>query len=155
MGLSPWWGVRTLLVIPALAAVLMAAGCGGTSTATVSGKVSYNGSPLKAGNVTFFPKEQPPVSTRIGEDGSYSLLKVPIGEVTICVETKSVNPSRLSKIPKMNVPKDKVSPNPGTDLEKLAKLFTPIPDKYADPATSGRTYTVTSGAQTHDIDLPK
>jgi hypothetical protein len=43
----------------------------------------------------------------------------------------------------------KMGPPPTLDLTKAVR----IPDKYAKPETSGLTYTVTRGDQTHDIPL--
>jgi len=46
--------------------------------------------------------------------------------------------------------------SPGADEPKEQPIkgkYVPIPAQYADPGTSGLTFTVKSGSQTHDIEL--
>jgi hypothetical protein len=145
--------VNGCLVLLALALPLSLAGCGGSALATVSGKVTYQGAALKGGKVIFVRSDGKPGATAyIGEDGVYTIDKVPAGKVTVCVETASLNPARFSRIPKnMNLPAN--APNRPPDTEKMAKRFVPIPAKYADPKTSNLTYNVESGQQKNDIDL--
>ena len=153
MRLSLREGVNCCLATLALATCAGLSGCGGASTGTVSGKVLYNGTPLKGGNVTFVPEAQGEHSiiSAIGEDGSYSVEKVPVGAVKITVETKSLKP-------KTNVPA--YAPPPGSpggyqppDPNAMAKRYVAIPDSYSDPEKSGLTCTVKGGSQPYDITL--
>src|SRR5262249_10300637 len=98
---------------------------------------------------------KPSLSTTINEDGTYSLPKVPAGPVKICVDTKSVNPNvargkTYSPPPGMKAPEGF---NTGESAEKLAKRFTALPAKYADPNSTTLTYTVTRGSQEFDIKM--
>lgn len=144
------WNNWRLVVV--LAMPFSLAGCG-ESTATVSGKVSFQGNTLKGGSVIFVPQDgKPGASASIGEDGMYTMAKAPLGKVTVCVETRSLDPSRFSQIPKdFKIPGK--NPNAPPDVDKMAKRFTSIPEKYADPKTSNLTYTVEAGQQKNDIDL--
>jgi hypothetical protein len=97
------------------------------------------------------------VPAPIGPDGSYSIPKIPAGPVTIAVETRS---ARAAKIPRgMMPPKGAEVPPEAQESGvyggqgRSGGKYTAIPDQYADPDTSNLTYTVTGGAQTHDIEL--
>jgi len=117
-------------------------------TGTVSGKVTYKGKPLPGGNVTFAGKDGKSLAAAIHEDGTYSLEKVPPGEYKVAVETESLRKAA----PGGGVPPkggDKIAPPPAADAPK----YVAIPVKYANPETSGLTYTVKTGKQTFDIDL--
>src|SRR5437870_10875103 len=68
-------------------AVVMIAGCGSKS-GSVSGKVTYQGKALTSGLVIFVDKDgkvsQP---AGIEVDGSYVADQVPVGPLSVCVET--------------------------------------------------------------------
>src|SRR5258707_15505439 len=66
---------------------LLATGCG-EGIGNVTGTVTYKGKPLPAGTVVFTTKEgaQGFVSD-IGNDGTYSVSRIPAGDVTITVKT--------------------------------------------------------------------
>jgi hypothetical protein len=130
--------------------------CGCRSSATVSGKVSYNGVPLKGGNVTFVNSAgKPSVSTAIKEDGSYTLAKVPVGTVKIAVETASLNRPRKVQGPSYRPPPGQTAPGgfAASNAVDVTRLFVAIPAHYADPEKSGLTCTVKGGKQDHPIDL--
>ena len=130
-----------VLVLLALAAV----GCGGRGD--VSGRVLYKGAPLPAGRVTFVCEggTKPALTSEI-RDGAYTIPGAPVGAVKIGVATFRVNKTRVP-----NMPKEASSP-PGGE-EQSPGAYVAIPPRYADPGTSGLTYTVQRGSQTHDIDL--
>ena len=68
---------------------LLAAGCG--SKGTVTGTVTHNGTPLKGGTIQFIPEDGSQVAgAEIGEDGRYTIEKVPAGKVKVVVETYSL-----------------------------------------------------------------
>jgi len=69
----------------AFVVVLLAVGCG-SRTGDVSGKVLYKGKPLSGGSVTFFHSKGAS-SSRIDNDGSYTVFKVPVGEAKITVQS--------------------------------------------------------------------
>lgn len=136
------------LIVPVLIGLLGVAGCG-PGVATVTGKVSYKGTPLKGGNITFVSTEgKPTISDKISESGTYTLRDVPTGTVTICVETESLKTA--ARAPVYSAPPGMTNPN--APPPNQANRYVPIPTKYADTATSGLSYKVV-GSQTHDIEL--
>jgi hypothetical protein len=144
-GLGRWEALLVLLV------PLGTSGCGGSGT--VSGKVLYNGKPLKGGNVTFVGKRT--VSSSIKDDGTYNCANVPAGEVTICVETDSLKPAGPQNKMHYKPPPGQQAPG-GFDLgdtADAAKRYVAIPPKYKEPDTSPLKYTVRTGAQEKDISL--
>jgi hypothetical protein len=130
-------------------------GCG-NQTGTVSGKVYYKGEALKGGNVTFVNAENK-VSrlATIQEDGSYKVEKLPAGEATITVETRSLKPVARGNLPSYSPPPGKEPPGgyKPPDFAANAKRYMPIPDRYAKPETSNLKYTVKGGSQDHEIKL--
>ena len=131
-------------------------GCGG-GTGNVSGTVTYQGKVVKGGNVTFVSTEGKPgaSSAQISEDGTYTMPKVPTGNVKICVDTETFNPASRSKVPKYAPPAGQTAPDGfGTgDSEGMAKRYTQIPGTFAKPETTGLTYEIVGGEQTHNIDI--
>ena len=122
------------LVFPAL----IACGCGGTgsTTNTLTGKVTINGKPAVAGAMVKLVSADNKVATGgVGSDGTYSVADAPEGPVKIGV---------------IGVPTGTVKVDmPGMS----AATGEPIPARYADPNSSGLTYTVKKGYQTYDIAL--
>ena len=120
---------------------LFSTGCGGASTGTVSGKISYQGQLLNYGQVTFRAPTNDVMSGQIQQDGSYTVENIPVGPAQIAV----------------NVPKPPSPPPPGVSSASTEPEFTGtpvvIPKSFATLETSGLTYEVTSGSQTHDIEL--
>jgi hypothetical protein len=134
---------------------LMLAGCSG-GKGTVSGKVSYNGTMLKGGNIVFLSTVgKPSISCTINEDGSYTAEGVTAGPVKILVETASL------KSPPPNAAAKKYEPPPGqklpegyqTGMTDNSKRYVEIPEKYNDPDKTDQLYTVTSGKQEKNIEL--
>jgi hypothetical protein len=132
---------------------LWAAGCG-ASASSVSGKVTYKGQLVKGGTVTFFGADNWTSSCRIGEDGTYTILKVPPGQVKITVETQTAKPNPMaSRMPKP--PKDTPMPEGSMyTTQGQADRDVPIPEQYADKERSGLTYEEKKGdKQVHNIEL--
>jgi hypothetical protein len=153
MRLSRWDKLRWAWVVLAFVASVALAGCG-PSTGNVSGKVLYKGAPLKGGNVSFTTADSKiPQTSPIAEDGSYSIEKIPLGPVKISVETKSL--AQTAKAFKNEPPPGMTQPGGKnqSDPAEAARRYVAIPDKYSDSITSELTYTVTSGNQSHDIEL--
>jgi hypothetical protein len=138
--------------------LLLLAGC--SSQGTITGKVTYQGNPLPSGTVTFVPEQGGQAVTCDIRDGEYKVTKISPGPAKIAVSTPS-NPGEVkSFINKMQPPemKEKMAPgkSPPAGFDKSAEppKPVPIPKKFNDPNNSGLTYTVKSGSQVHDIDLP-
>jgi hypothetical protein len=151
MRLSPVKDWRRWALSAALVALSGVAGCG--RTGTVTGKVTYNGTALKGGNVVFYTADNRPFATEIAEDGTYTVEKVPAGPVKITVETESLRPAAGSRSysppPGSNSPADYKPP----DHREMAKRYVAIPTRYAEASQSGLTYEVKSGKNDHPIDL--
>jgi len=125
---------RVVGIVLALVPLLAVAGCSGSAKVSkVTGVVRYNGLPLPGGTLTFYGGADGKTMARtlIGVDGTYQLPNPPVGSVKIAVE----GPSRPSEQDKGNKPP------------------VVIPGKYANPDSSGLTYTVTEGDQSHDVEL--
>jgi len=134
---------------------LLLSGCGGGG-GKVTGVVTLDGQPLPSGTVSFLQSEtKQSESAPIGEDGTYSMAKAPVGacKVTVSVPPSMAGPIDPTAVP--GVPRDKAK-DPSLpsmpDMGKQAKVV-PIPAHYSDPDKSGLTFTVKSGAQTFDIKL--
>jgi hypothetical protein len=151
-----WLGL--LLFLPALS------GCG-RQTGHLSGKVIFNGKPLPGGWLTFRPADAKAnaVPALIGEDGSYEAT-VPVGEVTISVDNRELQPPDRSGGVRPGLPPGIKLPDgaakaaaeaPTAGGTKLAGHYVAIPDKYYRAETSGLTHTVKTGSETHDIELTK
>jgi hypothetical protein len=147
---------RLLLFGLLLAPFLLASGCG--FSGTVTGKVLYQGTPLKGGTVTFTSTQaQGSQVAEIGEDGIYHVT-MPTGPVKIAVETASAKagqrPRGMTPPPGVTLPAGAAN-NPvyGGGTTPAANRYTRIPEDYANPDKSQLTYTVTTGTQTHDIEL--
>jgi hypothetical protein len=70
-------------------------GCGPTSQtpAKLTGLVTYNGTPLKAGNVTFHT-DMGRYNAPIAEDGTYDVVDLPAGDAKVTVDTEFLNPDK-------------------------------------------------------------
>jgi hypothetical protein len=137
--------------------LLLSVGCG--SKGTVTGTVSYQGTPITAGTIVFFPDSGEPAVNAPISDGKYTVDKVPPGPAKVSVTSDYAeggpNPMQIS----MKRSGEKMPENLPEGARKLlqgaasAKKGVRIPEDYSDSAKSGLTYTVKSGKQTHDIDL--
>jgi hypothetical protein len=139
--------------------LLVAAGCG-SSSGRVSGKVTYKGTTLHGGTVTYYgPGENAWAKTaHIQDDGSYMIDDVPKGASRISVETQTVKPNTAAKsmaarmTKGANIPPEMAEHSPMAQASQADK-YVAIPPKYAKPETSGLTYEVKGGKQEHDIPL--
>jgi hypothetical protein len=144
--------MRKLLCLLLGLLFLVVLGCS-PSVGTVNGTVSYKGTMLKGGTVTFLAPDGKAASCEIKEDGHYTVDKVPTGPVKISVETKSLAVS--ARAPSYSPPPG-VTPPGGykpPDRAEKAKRYVPIPETYSDPEKSGLSYTVKPGMQDYNITL--
>jgi hypothetical protein len=138
--------------------LLTAVGCG--SKGTITGTVSYQGKPIPAGTIIFSPDSGEPAANGPIADGKYTVDKVPPGPAKVSVSS-SYSEGFTSP---MQVAMQKSGGKPPGEMPEGARKLMEgsaqaqkgikIPEKYGDAAKSGLTYTVKSGKQTHDIDLP-
>jgi hypothetical protein len=151
---------RALVGFVLSASFLTLAGCGNSNS--VSGKITIGDKVVRGGNVTFFKADGSGGSgtSRIEQDGSYTIEKLPAGDYKIAVETKSMKPNDKAAAHVPALPKD-ASPEAveeykkrfPSNLEEKRKLYVPIPDLYGDPKTSGLTFTIAAGKNDHNIEL--
>lgn len=135
-----------LVVLGAVLCASASMGCGGKKP-TVSGTVSYKGEKLGNGNVTFIGADNKAAVSPINADGTYRVNDAPVGAVKITVETAPIPEQSSSPMMKgVDMPDMK---GKSSNVGKYVK----IPARYKDPAQSGLTYQVKSGAQKHDIKL--
>jgi hypothetical protein len=129
----------------------------------VTGTVTYQGKALKAGNITFHTENKGSYSSTLSLEGTYEMVDLPVGTVTVTVETDSANPDKKppsygGKADKMYeermaVEKQKGMAMGGLTREEMQARFVKIPDKYASANTSGLTATLTSGRQVKNFEL--
>jgi hypothetical protein len=134
--------------------LVLATGCSRPTSVEhveVTGKVLYKNKPVTGGRVSFVTVKGAFNSTgTIDEKGNYTI-KAPVGDVQISVDNSMLLPRRGGK------DKTHILPKPGSESEKhpVKGVYVNLPPKYRTPDTSGLTYTVKSGPQTHDIILPE
>ena len=151
--------IRVWIGLPLL--VLLAAGC--SSKGTITGTVTYKGTPIPQGSVQFMPENGGPTVSAVINDGQYTAEKVPTGpsKVTITSLVPSQQDNAMAKM-MMSGGKGGGPPPDAKIPEEARKLFSgggapkkglQIPEKYSDLQNSGLTYTVTGGKQTKDFNL--
>ena len=126
--------------------LVCAAGCGSPK---ISGKVTYKGEPLHMGLVVFTAANGWSGTAPINEDGSYSIANVPVGTVTVAVDSFGETGNLPARGKVMRRPRDEHAPPPPDAGPAGVK----IPAKFKKADTSGLTIEVTGGRQTHDIKL--
>lgn len=142
---------RTGFSIALCLAILLLAGCGkpaGPAGATVEGKVTVNGSPATAGQVTFKVGSST-ISGMIQSDGAYRAIDVPVGDAKVTVTAPSGGPKIDAKAAAKMKKDDSDMPHSATTSA------VPIPAKYGKPETSGLSYSVKAGNNVYDIELTK
>jgi hypothetical protein len=139
-------------------------GCGPNykARATVKGKVTFATRNLTVGSVTFYGKDNVTGSASIDKNGNYVMNDAPLGEVQITVTVPQQPPGGIGMMkagPAVKSNKNIKSVDPegsGKTISIMGDMPTyvvPISEKYAKVETSGLTYTVQKGEQTHDINL--
>jgi hypothetical protein len=132
-------------------------------TAEVSGKITYNGEPIPVGMITFMAADgSGHADTSSIQDGEYALPRAPIGAVKIQILGSSgsiagaspANARRRVTSGQRKLAESmgaKLAPKPSESQPK-GKSFK-LPTRYSNAETSGLSYEVTPGTQTHDIAL--
>jgi hypothetical protein len=132
-----------------LVALACASGCG-SRTATVSGRVTYQGKPVANGSVIVYCSDKQIVRGNISADGTYSIPNVPPGTSVVTVQSHMRVPAglRLHQSP----PPSSGGPIPPTvDPADTDRIM--IPQRYGFPEESGLVVMVEDGPVTFDIDL--
>jgi hypothetical protein len=143
-------------------------GCGGGGV--VSGKVSYKGTTLHAGEVLFLAENGQLLRSPIDPEGNYSISKVPAGTVKIGVYPPlqgapmptgarggpggGPGPGRpIGGLPKEGGPPPEIRENYGKPQGPVDPNLKDFPAKYRDPETSELTFSASGGTQTYPIEL--
>ncbi len=143
----------------ALSTLCALAGCGGSGSGTVEGRVTLDGRPVAAGRVSFRSADGKNTAVaKIAPDGSYRVLDVPCDAMRV-----SVNP--LDKFERIKLQRDAGGAKSKgeargpeaqakqSDIAEALEAAMNVPEKYRNPDTSGLTLTVKSGTNTYDIEI--
>jgi hypothetical protein len=150
----------------AVALVLLAgavAGCGPDykNRGVVKGKVTMGKTALPSGTVVFHGPNNLQSTAMIDENGNYTMLDAPVGEVTITVTVPTLpqvqggmkaEVERRKKIAGGNSA-DPSGESSGIMFSKMPTRAVRIEDKYSKPETSPLKFEVQKGEQTKDIEL--
>jgi hypothetical protein len=135
-------GALALVLGLVLALLGVQAGCGGgVKKAPVSGRLTYNGKPVKSGHVMFLSANGVAGTGELDGEGRYKL-QAAVGENTVTVESRGVG-KPLAKQP----------PDAGPGYVKTAPGKLLIPERYFSPMRSGLKFTVQQGDNTANFDL--
>jgi hypothetical protein len=145
--------VFSATVLAGLILTLSACGDKGSSVpktgATLEGSVHY-GDELIEFALVIVTSKTTSESANIGDDGKYRITNVPLGEVTVAVNTPAGKGDFMSKsMPgAYKGPKEKLG-------KKTALKYTDVPKQYHDPGTTPLKTTIVAGPNTYDIKIPK
>ena len=120
------------------------AGCGG-GTADLAGTVTYKGKPVTSGTVQALQAGGKVTAAGIGADGRYRIADAAAGAAKVGVNSPD---------PRQAPAEGGGRVMPGAPKPKAAAAdptWVKLPDKYADPDTSGLTTTLSAGSNTFDI----
>ena len=116
--------------------------------ATLEGTVTYSGNSVPAAMIIVVG-ESSSATGNIGENGRYKVENVPLGKVTLAVNTDAAKGQMMGQAMAQAYQGSK-----NKDAKKAPALrFLDVPKKYQDPNASGITTTVKEGANTYDIVL--
>ena len=154
---------RQLLSIGVVGALCVGLlGCGGSSgpeLSKVTGKVMYNGQGVEGAVVTFMPTEGPLATGMTDSSGEFTLTTggkpgAVLGDHKVGI-TKSVEsgPAKTGMTPEdmMKMQKEQMEKQGAEGAAEGPKSA--IPAKYAVPATSGLTATVSSSASENEFEF--
>jgi hypothetical protein len=139
----------------ALSVCLLLPSCGGSSKApALFGTVNYKGSPVTGGNITLYPTAGgPEYPIQIRPDGTYETSGVPLGTMSVSIETESIKGQTGGAASYKPPPGAKMVDKPPEIDNSGAPSYVKIPKKYSDPKTSGLSIEITKGRQMVNFDL--
>jgi hypothetical protein len=140
--------------------LLAVLGCGDGDrlpTAPVTGKVLFDGKPLAKAELWLVPTSEEVKTAKItirpyartNEEGAFTMTSylvddgAPLGDYAVMV---------LPALPMAGTEEELADDMPA-EGQPQAKLATPFPRKYADPTTSGLTFTVKEGNNELNLEL--
>jgi hypothetical protein len=131
--------------------LLAAAGCGGGGTGSLTGTVTYNGTPIASGTVQAFAANGTAYTGEIGPDGRYTIDNIPVGEVKLSVT--SPDPERQYEHLKEMARTEGQKAALKTPEPAAVAAWVPVPSQYEQPDTSGFATAIKKGPNTLDLPL--
>jgi hypothetical protein len=128
---------------------LFGGGCG-SRTATVVGRVTYQGKPVTGGSVIVYCSDKQIARGNIAVDGAYSIPNVPYGSSVVTVQGPTMAPAGLRT--QQALPPSTGGPLPPTVLVSDPAQIA-IPLRYGVPEESGLSLAIDRTTVTYDIDL--
>jgi len=132
-------------------------GCSGDkfAPAKVSGNITYNGKPIKAGTLQFHTKEGVAYDGRISLDGTYSATDLPEGELVVTLVTEHLNPARKGPPPsKERDRRSKMMQQPeGAAAAPPEEPYTKVPESFTKPNTSPLSVKLKGGRQVINLEF--
>jgi hypothetical protein len=116
------------------------------SGASLEGTVTYGKEKLQAAFI-IVQGSSGAATGNIGEDGHYKIENVPLGEVSIAVNTEAAKGQLMGQFMAQSLNKEKGGKAPPRIID--------VPAKYADPNKSGIKTTINKGPNTFDIVIPR
>lgn len=142
--------------VACLAALPLVVACGVRETklaesgATLTGTVTYKGEQVDYAFVSVQGKDGgPPAMGKIHEDGRYKISNVPLGEVTIGVNTIAGQGEAKGALMAQNAK----AADPNASKRVTAPKMINVPPNFIDPATSGIKTTIQKGDNAFDIKI--
>ena len=144
-------------------ALILAGGCTTRrNPSSVSGKVTYKGEPVTAGNVTFHQKEGGIYFYALNSDGTFAGSDLPAEEMAVTIDTEVANPEGHPNRQKNTEKMKEVSKGYSEMMKQKGMVpegagvqgkYTPIPKKYWDKDKSPLHVTLKKGSNTFDFNL--
>ena len=147
---------RVLKYLPFLLLFAFLAGCGRSlpPTASVSGKVTWNGKPVECGTITFYPEKGRPATGSIQPDGSYRLTTFSNGDgAELGKHRVTIQATRVSGGAAPKSFADEIK-SVGKQ-EKSATVVWLVPEEYSRQDTSPLTAEVAAGSNVINFELPE
>lgn len=134
MSISKLW-TRNLFILSL--AVGLLGGCAGSEpTGTVSGKVTLDGKPVTAGQISFISAAGFSAIADLGEDGSFTLLEnMPVDKYTVTLSPPAIMDA------------------PGEEGDTATQPKSSIPEGYFDETTSDLKQDIAAGVNNVTIEL--
>jgi hypothetical protein len=151
-----------LLGLTTALSLVLISGCSRSNPSApsnISGTVTYKGSPVSGGSITFKSPDLGFYSSALGEDGSYQIIDMPTGPMVVTVETESINPNRKKieygggKGDKQYAERMMMEKKMGAPIGQGNAKYVKIPAKYNDANTSPLNITIERGSQSKTFDL--
>lgn len=154
----------TFLSLSVLCLGLTGCGEGGPALGQVEGTVKYKGAPVAGATITFVMPDGQIASGATGPDGKYTLMTgsrngAPIGTASVGITKFGSVGAAPTAAPADPTAAPGGTPDLKAQMEQMMAAGTPkneLPEKYADPKTSGLTAPVVAGGKdknTHNFDL--